>query len=801
MVTRREVASASDRRCKISGRESVLDPSPGQCRLACGTRAHGMHANSTLQQEFQFSDSPDSQVFGSPSGIERAFSIPFVSELALKEKQIQQNVRPVIAVHKWFARRPGTLFRALLLAEFSGAPLEEAFFRANSLAGLRIADPFMGGGTPLLEANRLGCDVLGWDVNPMAYWVVRQEIEHLDLPLYERRALKIGANLETKLGALYKTTCQLCGARDVPAKYFVWVKVIACEKCAGEIRLLPGQVLAYSGRHPCNVLLCAACGELNEVTDLSKLGTCGSCAGRLSLTGSARRGVCKCSHCNHSQSYPRTSEGPPQHRMVAIEYHCKRCRSKRRGRLFKKPDDCDLQRVASAQEWLSRIRPKVIPADRIPVGDETARLHRWGYANYRDMFNARQLIGLEMLGREIAAVREPRIRNALATNLSDLVRYQNMACRYDSRALKSLDVFSVHGFPVGLLQCESNLLGIQPEGVRMNVGSGGWSNIVEKFIKAKLYCDEPFEIRYQGGRKKVVHTRGEWIGDHAKEPGRQFRSVSLHARSATEAELPEDSIDAVLTDPPYFANVQYAELMDFCYVWLRRLLVGESAFAPISTRNSAELTGNVTLNRGLEHFAEGLSEVFRRMARALKPGCPFVFTYHHNTLEAYYPVASAILDSRLTCTMSLPCPAEMGGSIHIHGTNSSIVDTVFVCRSTGRVHKHELVSGSRKIAVMVRHHVELLQRGGVPVSRGDTRCIAFGHLIRLAVWRLRGRWRLEAPTEEKLSLVRCVAESIGNWEEIERWLGEDDLGRKGDAGAVCESPAIYDGRESAEVSF
>jgi len=38
--------------------------------------------------------------------IERDFDIPFISDLALREKQIQQNYRPAIAVHKWFARRP-----------------------------------------------------------------------------------------------------------------------------------------------------------------------------------------------------------------------------------------------------------------------------------------------------------------------------------------------------------------------------------------------------------------------------------------------------------------------------------------------------------------------------------------------------------------------------------------------------------------------------------------------------------------------------------------------------------------------
>ncbi len=73
--------------------------------------------------------------------IEKNFDIPFVADLALREKQIQQNYRPVIAVHKWFARRPGTLFRALILSEFSKSSLREAFFQFNKLKGIRVVNP------------------------------------------------------------------------------------------------------------------------------------------------------------------------------------------------------------------------------------------------------------------------------------------------------------------------------------------------------------------------------------------------------------------------------------------------------------------------------------------------------------------------------------------------------------------------------------------------------------------------------------------------------------------------------------
>ena len=64
--------------------------------------------------------------------IEENYSIRFIASLALREKQIQQNYRPIIAVHKWFARRPGTLFRGLLLSEFGNGPVEDIYYRSNN---------------------------------------------------------------------------------------------------------------------------------------------------------------------------------------------------------------------------------------------------------------------------------------------------------------------------------------------------------------------------------------------------------------------------------------------------------------------------------------------------------------------------------------------------------------------------------------------------------------------------------------------------------------------------------------------
>ena len=438
-----------------------------------------------------------------------------------------------------------------------------------------------------------------------------------------------------------------------------------------------------------------------------------------------------------------------------MEYHCRKCQPTHKGRFFKKPDTEDIERTLEAGKKWAKMQPKYVPDDEIPSGDETNRLHRWGYRRYREMFNHRQLVGLELSARLISKIADERVRNALATNLSDLLRYQNMLCRYDTTALKSLDIFSVHGFPVGLVQCESNFLGIMEPGRSMCVGSGGWANIIEKFKKAKAYCDTPFEVRHIGRGKKIIPIDKEWIGDRLNGLGSgHLRSVNISCQEASSFDIRKNSLDAVFTDPPYFGNVQYAELMDFCYVWLKRL-VGHSApaFQALSTRNMAELTGNVDMGRDLGHFTEGLSAVFQRMAKALKPGAPLAFTYHHNKIEAYYPVAVAILDAGLTCSASIPCPAEMGASIHINGTGSSIIDTVFVSRSTGVLKRKWLADSPQAVAKIVEEDLAHLKAGNVKPTPGDIRGITFGHMIRLAIWSLRSQWDKKQPTASRLAVV------------------------------------------------
>jgi adenine-specific DNA methylase len=686
----------------------------------------------------------------SPFGLEQRFDPSFVATLALREKQVQQNYRPVIAIHKWFARRPGSVFRSLMLAEFVDAPLAESYWQSNNIKGL-IADPFMGGGTTVFEALRLGFGVVGCDINSMAYWLVRQAVEPLDLPTFRSVAEHVISETDAKIGKFYTTTCLTCGD-EVPVKYFMWAKSCPCPECGGRVDLHPEYLIAEAIRHPREVYNCPSCDSLCEF-DEGAVKQCPTCARDLSH-GNTKQGKTECLFCGATFAFAPQLAAPPEHYLFGIEYQCPTCYPRRPGRQFKAPDEADRQRYDNAAVMLTAVDDSLlIPDDEIPAGDETTRLHRWGYRRYREMFNDRQLLGLGLLLNEIAAVKDARIRQALATVFSDFLRYQNLLGRYDTYALKCQDIFAVHGFPVRLVVCENSLLGIP------GVGSGSFVHFIEKYASAKAYSQKPYETQINRSKKTLVHMIGERIEAPLSDckPTTDERSAWLTCEPSQDLALAPASLDAVFTDPPYFDNVQYAELMDFCFVWLRKLLNQEvNQFERSTTRTQRELTGNDTLGRDLLDFTSGLSAVFSNMGSALKNGRPLTFTYHHNNPLAYAPLVVALLDAGLTCTAVLPAPAEMTASLHIAGTRSSILDSIFVCRHQSWTRRHHTLDDdwNRSIADRVAEDVANMALAGYTCTEGDTLCLRAGHIAGDAVRALGGpKWMASGEIDERLATV------------------------------------------------
>jgi adenine-specific DNA methylase len=689
--------------------------------------------------------------------LETRFDDALIGRLASAEKQIQQNFRPVIAVHKWFARRPGSLFRGLLLSEFDDRPLGESYFSGHDLEGV-VLDPFMGGGTTLFEANRLGVSVVGYDTNPLSRWVCERELEALDVDAFQLAAEEIARAVEAEVGDLYKTRCVECG-EQAEVKFFLWVKTHLCE-CGVETLLFPGSLVAGRGmkRHTHDVLVCGSCRRVEQFLPGEAPGDCPHCGSnydaRLGQTASCPG--CGAEFC----TTPKAAAVPPRHTLFALEYHCSGCKGRagRRGRFFKAAEEADHARFTEACRRLSVLGSSPYwPDDPILAGDETNRLLRWGYRRFRELHNERQLLGLHLLADRISEQPEA-LRRALATVFSDFIRYQNMVCRYDTAALKVLDVFSIHGYPVHRVQCEAALIGIP------KVGSGGWRHFAAKYAAAKHYCEQPFEIVKERGRRgESIVTPGEKIeARFVKTPAglKKRRAALLRAASLSAKPLPGASVDMVATDPPYFANVAYSELLDFNYAWLRRVVPETSYFTERTSRHCDEVTGGRVNGRGLDTYTERLSAVYQEAARALKPGQPFVFTFHHNDLRVYAAPVVAVLDAGLVPTRTIGCPAEMRGSIHIAKSNSSRLDTVFVLRRPPAAlpKRHDL-------AALLTEQVEHLERAGLHLTAGDLRCLTYGLLAEATVRALMDGWTTGGSVGERMA---CAIEALEQRAEAAR---------------------------------
>src|SRR5271169_6122037 len=164
--------------------------------------------------------------------IEEDFPIVEINRLAMPERN---SFKPIYQMHKWFARRASCVFRAILLGALkpAGTDIMEEFYKGHThdpdTNGKVILDPFMGGGTTVVEALRLGCKVIGIDLNPVAWFIVKTEVKPVDMEelnaAFERlasRKTSSGRTVQEELLSYYRTRCPACGNEDAAINYAFW---------------------------------------------------------------------------------------------------------------------------------------------------------------------------------------------------------------------------------------------------------------------------------------------------------------------------------------------------------------------------------------------------------------------------------------------------------------------------------------------------------------------------------------------------------------------------------------------------
>ena len=188
------------------------------------------------QREIQLSPALSAEntigAFTGPCALEDdAFPFEIISDIAEAESWRKEINRPIYHIHKWWARRLGTVFRAIIVGAFtpSGTNVVSSFYQPIRLREKVIFDPFMGSGTILGEALKLGARVIGNDINSVAHFIVRNA-----LVIHDRRAImqefqEIREDISDELKAYYKA--DLDDGNEVDVLYFFWVKELVCPKC------------------------------------------------------------------------------------------------------------------------------------------------------------------------------------------------------------------------------------------------------------------------------------------------------------------------------------------------------------------------------------------------------------------------------------------------------------------------------------------------------------------------------------------------------------------------------------------
>ena len=182
-----------------------------------------------------------------------------------------------------------------------------------------------------------------------------------------------------------------------------------------------------------------------------------------------------------------------------------------------------------------------------------------------------------------------------------------------------------------------------------------------------------------GDVRKYLHETADLIQTLAVgQPSRCVRG------SATSLPLDDDSQDAVITDPPYYDNISYADLSDFFYVWLKRsvgfLYPDDLGGQLTPKRNEAVVSPyrhHGSRPKAREFYEQMMAEAFTEAHRVLKPGAPLVCIYAHKTTLGWSTLVEALRTAGFTITEAWPLDTEMANRSVGQGT-ASLASSIFL---------------------------------------------------------------------------------------------------------------------------
>ena len=399
------------------------------------------------------------------------------------------------------------------------------------------------------------------------------------------------------------------------------------------------------------------------------------------------------------------------------------------GKHYRAPVQADLdglRGVAAVLEREPQFAPGLpaVPAERIDPKHPTLRPVGYGYQRWGELCNVRQTLGLVRLARIIDSICD----QMLVAGLSN--EYAAALTGYAASNLVRTLKFSTRSATLFVLKQHVGHIFFNDSGVSHSFdyfevgcgeGPGSWRSLAPQTVRNL--------------RKQLDRVVG--------------RSAVVQRGSAMELPLPDGCLDAVVTDPPYDAMINYCDSSDLLYVWLKRALVTAYPSFGVTTDPDGlqEKTNEAVVKCGSigddhrteAHYKDCITKAFDQ-AR-LKVGVEGVVSivFGHGDPDAWARVLTAIADAGLVLTGSWPCSTEKGGK----QTGEYIDNTIMMaCRASAA---NRPVGDVRRVDDEVR--AEIAQR--VPLWTADGL----------------------ADSDQRMAAIAPAMEVVGRYSEVRDFTG------------------------------
>ena len=625
--------------------------------------------------------------------IEESFPVKEVSQISAKEKNVRHG--HISTLHIWWARRPLASSRATTYAALVPEPkdvddlnarrnfiielskwensnnrelLDKArkdILKANNGQPPKILDPFGGGGSIPLEALRLGCETYTGDLNPVAVLIQKATLEYPQK--YGKPVTRNTGNVmlnKSEINPLLEDVKKWAdwvleeAKKDIGGFYpkypdgsvpvgYIWARTIPCQNpsCRVEIPLMRQYWLANKSRRKIALYPYIKDGKVEFKivgTDLEKMPDDFD-----PDKGTVSRAVAVCPVCGSAVEANTTrrlfQEGKAGERMVAVIL----TKPGETGKRYRVATEEDMEAFNKAAEYMEEKRRKLhdlwgidpVPDEELPLMSGVFNVPLYGMTTWGSLFNARQKLSLitftekvkeayrKMIAEGIEREYAKTLLTFLSIHLDKMASSSSTLARWQSNRDTIADTFSRQALPMLWDYIEVN-------------------NI---FGKSRSYSE----------MLKDIMINIELLS----------RMIPGHVSSISATNLPYESnyFDAVITDPPYYNNVPYADLSDFFYVWLKRSIgdLYPEIFSTVLTPKKSEITqmsgwdSKRYAYKDKAFFETMIAIAFREIQRVLKPNGLSVIVYAHKTTEGWETLINSLLDSGLVMTAAWPVNTEM----------------------------------------------------------------------------------------------------------------------------------------------